>query len=134
MRIDLPQCNLKTCRNCFDGNCKSKNDYDKCDYAYDKNRLAELEDKLEQGTLIELPCKIGDTVYAKGWNGYCNAKVLEIIWDTRKSKDKFLIKYMPNEEDNSFVRWADQSRYGMFAEEVFLTESEAKAELERRSQ
>ena len=26
-------------------------------------RLAELEDKIEQGTLIELPCKLGDTVY-----------------------------------------------------------------------
>lgn len=28
------------------------------------NFLAELEDKIEQGTLIELPCKVGDTVYA----------------------------------------------------------------------
>ena len=25
--------------------------------------LAELEDKIEQGTLIELPCKVGDRVY-----------------------------------------------------------------------
>ena len=27
------------------------------------NRLAELEDKIEQGTLIELPCKVGDLIY-----------------------------------------------------------------------
>lgn len=27
------------------------------------NRLAELEDKIEDGTLIELPCKVGDIVY-----------------------------------------------------------------------
>lgn len=27
------------------------------------NRLAELEDKIEQGTLIELPCKVGDIFY-----------------------------------------------------------------------
>lgn len=27
------------------------------------DRLAELEDKIENGTLIELPCKVGDTVY-----------------------------------------------------------------------
>lgn len=27
------------------------------------NRLAELEDKIEQGTLIELPCPIGTIVY-----------------------------------------------------------------------
>lgn len=26
-------------------------------------RLAELEDKIENGTLVELPCKVGDTVY-----------------------------------------------------------------------
>ena len=27
------------------------------------DRLGELEDKIEQGTLIELPCKVGDTIY-----------------------------------------------------------------------
>ena len=27
------------------------------------DHLAELEDKIEQGTLIELPCKVGDWVY-----------------------------------------------------------------------
>jgi len=26
-------------------------------------RLAELEDKIENGTLVELPCKVGDTLY-----------------------------------------------------------------------
>ena len=28
-----------------------------------KQRLAELEDKIENGTLVELPCKVGDTLY-----------------------------------------------------------------------
>lgn len=27
------------------------------------NRLTELEDKIEAGTLVELPCKVGDKVY-----------------------------------------------------------------------
>lgn len=27
------------------------------------NRLKELEDKIENGTLMELPCKVGDTLY-----------------------------------------------------------------------
>ena len=27
------------------------------------NRLAELEDKIENGTLVELPCKEGDILY-----------------------------------------------------------------------
>ena len=28
------------------------------------DRLAELEDKIENGTLVELPCKVGDTAMA----------------------------------------------------------------------
>jgi hypothetical protein len=28
-----------------------------------KQEIAEYKDKIEQGTLIELPCKVGDTVY-----------------------------------------------------------------------
>lgn len=28
------------------------------------NRLAELEDRIENGTLVELPCKVGDTATA----------------------------------------------------------------------
>ena len=33
-------------------------------------RLAELEDKIEQGTLKEIPCKIGDTLYTNiRWQG-----------------------------------------------------------------
>lgn len=37
-----------------------------CEYCYVGNlyeRLAELEDKIENGTLIGLPCKIGGTIY-----------------------------------------------------------------------
>lgn len=32
-------------------------------YLHIYKRLAELENKIEDGTLIELPCKIGDTIY-----------------------------------------------------------------------
>ena len=35
-------------------------------------RLAELEDKINNGTLIELPCKVGDTVYYIEY--FCNYK------------------------------------------------------------
>ena len=35
-------------------------------------RLAELEDKINNGTLIELPCKMGDTVYCVEY--FCNYK------------------------------------------------------------
>lgn len=50
----------------FDGclRCDLESDCGLCPYwASGLDRLAELEDKIEQGTLIELPCKVGDTVY-----------------------------------------------------------------------
>lgn len=42
-------------------NIKLENRNEFCLKCFD--RLAELEDKMENGTLIELPCKIGDTMY-----------------------------------------------------------------------
>ena len=33
-------------------------------YSYIYKRLAELEDKIEAGTLIEIPCKVGDNAVA----------------------------------------------------------------------
>lgn len=60
---------LKGCKECVThGNCKD------CDLCHIDNwealdRLAELEDKIENGTLVELPCKVGDTVYQlKGYD------------------------------------------------------------------
>ena len=37
--------------------------YSPPEYVEVYNRLAELEDKLENGTLYEFPCKVGDTIY-----------------------------------------------------------------------
>lgn len=47
------------------------------------NRLAELEDKFENGTLVELPCKVGDTVCQfhndnRGLTGIIAGKVTKI--------------------------------------------------------
>ena len=45
-----------------------------CRIAY--NKLCGIENKIEQGTLIELPCKVDDTVYViiKAENGYALLK------------------------------------------------------------
>ena len=49
------------------GNCENVRNPQGCTehrcYEVMKNRLAELEDKIENGTLIELPCKVGDTLW-----------------------------------------------------------------------
>lgn len=42
--------------------CMRMGEREKCGLAI-RERLAELEDKIENGTFIELPCKVGDTIY-----------------------------------------------------------------------
>lgn len=52
----------KKCASCSYRNCQYCDDiYEIKEQAH--TRLVELEDKIENGTLIELPCKVGDTVY-----------------------------------------------------------------------
>lgn len=49
------------CANCSN-NCQYCDDITEIEKEA-HNRLTELEDKIENGTLIELPCKVGDTIY-----------------------------------------------------------------------
>ena len=48
-------------------NCEFSKQRNTCTFSFCNERvwqrLAEIEDKIENGTLIELPCKVGDTVY-----------------------------------------------------------------------
>ena len=46
------------------------------------NRLAELEDKIENGTLVELPCKVGDRVYQTDGIRIYESTIKNIIYDT----------------------------------------------------
>lgn len=43
MRIDLPQCDLKDCRRCFDGNCNSKEAFRYCQYQQLKTKVLQIE-------------------------------------------------------------------------------------------
>ena len=45
--------------------------------------LAELKEKLESGRLVELPCKVGDTVYGVGFTG-----CMQLYAATEKEKRK----------------------------------------------
>lgn len=42
MRINLPQCDLKTCRFFSDGNCLYRNEYEKCNYTMAKEYIHEV--------------------------------------------------------------------------------------------
>jgi hypothetical protein len=81
------------------------------------NRLYELENKIENGTLLELPCPIGSPVY---------------ILITKRPKI--------THPEFTFIKKSRLTYYNLervikgFGETVFLTSEEAKTALERMNQ
>ena len=100
-------------------------------------RLAELEDKIENGTLVELPCKVGDTVYEickdcsncshfkeTGWEYDCWCD-----FDDEEHKTMFEV-----DGDNDCIYRIDEIKFeynsiAKFGKSVFLTKPEAEARL-----
>ena len=80
------------------------------------NRLGQLEDKIEEGKLVELPCKIGDIVYRV--RAY-HKKKYEII-----ERICFSITYRGNNSWEIFSTTDD-----MLGVSVFLTREAAEARL-----
>ena len=78
------------------------------------NKLAEYEDLEEQGRLLKLPCKVGDTVY----------KVDKV---SNKIKQHMVIKFEVDQVDFENFDYCFLHHFG---KTVFLTKSEAKAKLE----
>lgn len=105
-------CTYKTCQYC-DYFRKIKKE------AY--NRLVEFEDKIENGTLVELPCKVGDTVYEVFKN-----HIPPSIQQTKV--EKIIIT-----EKGLRLKLARNSMYetsiASFGKTLFLTEAEALKKL-----
>ena len=84
------------------------------------SRLAELEDKIENGKLIELPCRVGDVVYF----------ILDYVsfgkLEAEKTIRPKIIDYVDLygfESDGLQVSWIDLNR------QVFLSRAEAEKRL-----
>ncbi|MBQ7977927.1 MAG: hypothetical protein IJ301_05020 [Clostridia bacterium] len=141
------------CRSCeYDDKCFDFTRY--CKQAI-KKRLAELEDKIEQGeliskewhdeqvlhaeetikeyqtkiesgTLIDLPCKVGDTVYYTSPE-YYNSLLIEYIVNeisiTREGL-RLAVYGTTNEKGKTAYLWSD-----FIGKTVFLTKAEAEAKL-----
>ena len=115
------------CKNCpYDDKCDVGTHY--CFQAI-KEKYAEVEDKIEQGLMIELPCKVWDTVYMPWeFDGNCGIAILSVeeieisrqsIFTNLESDDLvFLSKY------NCGVFYFDE-----VGTKVFLTKAEAEAKL-----
>ena len=86
-------------------------------------KLAAYEDAEEQGLLLKLPCKMGDTVYAIGFNNkpvVYESVVLSIL--ITEKEIVFNVK-VDEFEINS------QLKQSMFGKTVFLTQAEAEQKL-----
>ena len=98
-------CTYKKCQYCDD-----KPDYEREGY----NRLAELEDKIEQGKLLELACKKGDKVYQADCVRIYELTVLGI----RVFNNKFYYETQGVGFDNTAI-----------GKSIFLTREEAEKRL-----
>ena len=103
-----------------------------------KLRLAELEDQIEAGTLMELPCKVGDIIYA------VNApRVANVFGFTPPSVEEYVVTGIRMYEDELLRRFNTQIEcyplvfgpynYGKHTfniDDIFLNEAEAEKRLE----
>lgn len=108
-----------------------------CNLAYDEfnrvtdalNKLAEYEDLEEQGKLIRLPCKLGDTVYyltgvpTVGGGRQRFSKVLESM------AKGFYIDDTGIDVRLNYDWQGNHGTYGRFGETIFLTQEAAEAAL-----
>lgn len=82
-------------------------------------RLAELEDALESGKIIRLPCKVGDTIY---WISSNNRDIIEVF-----------VKRIALAEQDRTILYVEEKGLGeytiMFVDDIFLTREEAEARL-----
>lgn len=93
------------------------------------NKLGEIEDKIEQETLIELPCKVGDTVYAIVRKGDISSGKYIVKPFIEKGKVRGIM--VGSCGFNIYTYFENIGYLGIHEEsEVFLTREEAEKRLE----
>jgi hypothetical protein len=132
MRIDLPQCSFKDCRKCFDGNCLATKEYrEGCEYLIAQNELYSYRKAEEQGLLIKLPCKVGDTVWQtvidvrKCKVGYVHYDIAEAEL-TRYCIDYFFPTFWTKAKVGGYE---NQLTFNAIGQTVFLTREAAEQAL-----
>lgn len=103
-------------------------DCEEIDAVYRK--LKEYEDLEEQGRLIKLPCKVGDTVYVNGVLGCGEAERYRVIRVDYHStlgtgRNEFYIEALLCANHDSSIGFYDKQ----FGKTVFLTKAEAETKL-----
>ena len=102
-----------------------------CDQRRVWERLKWYEDAEQEGRLVVLPCKVGDTVYQLDYMTHSEALKSGVPRDDSRSKRKYMrkhAKYLPLiVREKKMVK----SLYREIGKTVFLTREEADAEFER---
>ena len=85
------------------------------------DRLCDLEDKIEQGKILELPCAIGDEKFAilPNTNVIVKGRVCTIIY-----QNEFLIDFAYKSEEYDYTAYTQ-----LLPEELFDTYEEAEAKV-----
>ena len=88
MRIDLPRCNFKNCRYCFDSNCIKNTEYERCGFRLAKSdAIKEFAERLKK-------CLKKRTEYDEGgWD-------VDLFTVTEEDID-FLVKEMTEDKDGN---------------------------------
>lgn len=116
-------------KNYSDGTHGASDDLSCGENSYDyKNllieKLGKYEDLEEQGRLVKLPCKVGDTVYAIGFSNNKAIIYESVVLSILITEKEIVFNVKVDEfEINS------QLKQSMFDRTVFLTKAEAEAKL-----
>lgn len=119
-------------------NCKygfeycSKEDWENCETIADViDKLADYEELEEQGRIIKLPCKVGDTVWDNDYGRPCAYTITAFSFG---ECEEYICEPVTTKEAVFYYANSSGSITGSFAESeigksVFLNESEAEAKL-----
>lgn len=91
-------------------------------------RLAELEDKIEDGTIVELPCNRGDTVYFLSGKTIRAEVVKQIKYIINNGEIDLLNSYIMT--DDVYSKDYNFYRLSKLGKSLFLTKTEAEKKLE----
>ncbi len=119
------KCN-EHCENFKDSQERMCDSYQECDIAA-VGYLAELEDKIENGTLIELPCKVGDKIYHLSSKTICEEVVKQIKYVIYNGEIDLLNSHIMT--DDIYSKDYNFYRLSKLGKSVFLTKAEAEAKL-----
>lgn len=94
------------------------------------NKLAEYEDAEEQGLLLRLPCKVGDTIYVNGILGVGEAeeyKVIRVDYHSNLAmgRSEFYVEALLVSSPENAIGFYDKE----IGKTVFLTKVEAEKKL-----